>query len=315
MRCDRLILAAALITSLPLVGAAQDPAAKAELNAPADRLVWKTAAPSPFARVEAPTAALDGKLYLFGGFTDDFGASAEIDVYDPASDAWTRRKDMPTGVTHLNPAVDKGTIWFAGGFKGKHPGPVTAEVWKYDVAADTWSPGPPLPEPRAPGAGGRRPPVALLRRLFARSQYRLGRSLDVAARWRHAVAARADLPDPRGHLSSAVLGGKIYALGGEYGHDIKQVDSKSAHVFDSATGNWSAIASLPDGRSHTESSTIERGGRILMVGGRCNSSSPPRDVVNDLIQYDPATDSWSAIGSMPQPLLRPRRRSSTAGWL
>ena len=26
--------------------------------------------------------------------------------------------------------VDGKTIWFAGGFKGRHPGPVTAEVWK-----------------------------------------------------------------------------------------------------------------------------------------------------------------------------------------
>ena len=30
----------------------------------------------------------------------------------------------------------------------------------------------------------------------------------------------ADLPDPRGHVSAAVLDGKIYALGGDHGHDI-----------------------------------------------------------------------------------------------
>ena len=48
----------------------------------------------------------------------------------------------PRGVTHLNPAIDGNTIWFAGGFK-KHPGPVTSEVWKYEIAADTWTAGPP----------------------------------------------------------------------------------------------------------------------------------------------------------------------------
>lgn len=101
------------------------------------KLEWRKAAPSPFARVESPTAVLDGKMYLFGGFTDELGASKHVDVYDPAKDSWTRKKDMPVGLTHLNPAVDGKIIWFAGGFKGKHPGPVTAEVWKYDTASDS----------------------------------------------------------------------------------------------------------------------------------------------------------------------------------
>ncbi len=126
-------------------------------------------------------------------------------------------------------------------------------------------------------------------------------SLEAPTAWRR----EADLPDPRGHLSSAVLGGKIYALGGEYGHDVKQVDIATCQVFDPASGKWSAIASLPDGRSHFESSTIVHKGRILVVGGRCNSSSPPRNVVSDLIEYDPAADRWCTLGSMPQPLLAP----------
>ncbi len=110
-------------------------------------LNWKKAAPSPFARVESPAAVIDGKIYLFGGFTEDLDASQELDVYDPARDSWTRKKDMPTRLTHLNAVVDGNSVWLAGGFKGRHPGPVTAEVWKYDVPTDTWTAGPPLPAP------------------------------------------------------------------------------------------------------------------------------------------------------------------------
>jgi N-acetylneuraminic acid mutarotase len=102
-------------------------------------LEWKKAAPSPFARVESPAAVVNGKLYLFGGFTDELDASNQVDVYDPAQDTWARKKDMPARLTHLNPASDGKIIWFAGGFKGKHPGPVTAEVWKYDTVTDTWT--------------------------------------------------------------------------------------------------------------------------------------------------------------------------------
>src|SRR5665213_435570 len=91
------------------------------------KLQWKKGTASPFKRVESPTVVVDGKLYVFGGFVTGLGASNEVDVYDPANDSWTRLKDMPTRVTHLDPAVDRGTLWLAGGFKGKHPGLVTNE--------------------------------------------------------------------------------------------------------------------------------------------------------------------------------------------
>ena len=42
-------------------------------------LEWKMGASSPFTRVESPAAVIKGKLYLFGGFTDDLQASNQID--------------------------------------------------------------------------------------------------------------------------------------------------------------------------------------------------------------------------------------------
>ena len=184
-------------------------------------LEWKKAAALPFARVESPAAVVDGKLYLFGGFTEDLEASNQVDVYDPASDSWTRKKDMPTRLTHLNPAIDGNTIWFAGGFKGKHPGPVTDEVWKYDIASDTWTAGPPLPERRAGGG------LAVVeRKLHYFGGYKADRDTNAGDHWSLSLEGgkdwqrEADLPDPRGHVSAAVLDGKIYALGGDHGHDI-----------------------------------------------------------------------------------------------
>jgi N-acetylneuraminic acid mutarotase len=300
MRAKVLVIASVLGVSLLQAAAGQDAAA------PALVLTWKMAAPSPFARVESPTAVINGRVYLFGGFTGDLSASPEVDVYDPAQDAWTRKKDMPTGVTHLNPAIDGGTIWFAGGFKGKHPGPVTDEVWKYDIASDAWSAGPPLPERRA---GGGLEIVG--RKLHYFGGYLSDRDTGSADHWvlslegDSAWQRAANLLDPRGHLTSAALGGKIYALGGADGHDLKQIDVKTCHVYDPATDKWSAIASLPDGRSHTESSTLVHEGRILVVGGRCNSSSPPRNVVSDILEYDPARDRWSVLAAMPQALMAP----------
>jgi hypothetical protein len=39
--------------------------------------------------------------------------------------------------------------------------------------------------------------------------------------------ALGDLPDPRGHVSSAEPDGKIHALGGDRGHDKTQIDVNS----------------------------------------------------------------------------------------
>ena len=287
-----------LAVFIPSAGRAEEPAWPT--------LEWKKGAPSPFPRVESPAAALGGKLFLFGGFTDDLGASSQINVYDPASDSWTRRKDMPMQLTHLNTAVVGEVVWLAGGFKGKHPGPVTAEVWKYDVASDTWAPGPPLPEPRAGGG------LKLLGdRLHYFGGYQADRDTDAGDHWSLEAEGgkewrrEADLPDPRGHVSAAVLDAKLYALGGDHGHDKTQIDVNSCHRFDPGTKQWSAIAPLPDGRSHFESSTLIHQGRILIVGGRCNSSKPPRNVVGDLLEYDPKTDAWRVAGVLPVKVLAP----------
>ncbi|HQX48888.1 MAG TPA: kelch repeat-containing protein [Planctomycetaceae bacterium] len=269
-------------------------------------LEWKMAAPSPFNRVESPTAVVNDKLYLFGGFTEDLGASTQVDVYDPVTDLWLRKMDMPAGLTHLNPAIDGTTIWFAGGFKGKHPGPVTDEVWKYDVTSDTWTAGIPLPEPRAGGG------LAVLgRQLHYFGGYKADRDTNAGEHWSlpldggTAWKREADLPDPRGHVSSAVLDGRIYALGGDHGHDKTQIDVDSCHRFNPDTNKWSEVASLPDGRSHFESSTIIYQSHILIFGGRCNSSTPPHNVVGDILEYDAKEDTWQVVGTMPEKLLAP----------
>lgn len=267
---------------------------------------WKTVAPSPIERSEGPpSAVVNDKLYVFGGFYNNlFQATTRSDVYDPATNQWTRIADMPIPVTHLNAAVDGQTIWFAGGFKGDHPGPAISDVWKYDVASDTWSKGPSLPKVRGAGAL-----VRLDRELHYFGGFAADRETPVGDHWVLSLqggtnwTTAAPLPERRGHLGGAALDGKIYAIGGARSHHINPVDVNSVHAYDPTSDTWKAVASLPIPRSHFESSTTIFNDRLLIIGGR--SKPTGKTALNHVTEYDPTTNTWLALPSLPVELIAP----------
>jgi N-acetylneuraminic acid mutarotase len=62
---------------------------------------WSTRTPLGLARPEAASAVLDGKLFMMGGLRlnasrEAWDTLAITIVYDPATDAWTRRAALPT---------------------------------------------------------------------------------------------------------------------------------------------------------------------------------------------------------------------------
>lgn len=69
-----------------------------------------------------------------------------MEAYDPTTDTWTRKTDMPT--PRFSPATGalKGKIYAIGGSIGYE---VQSMVEIYDPASDKWSYGASLPEPRA----------------------------------------------------------------------------------------------------------------------------------------------------------------------
>jgi len=264
---------------------------------------WTVAPEIPFEVYESGVATVGDSLYTFGGFVDTArNASHAVHVYDAARGRWTRRRDMPTPLTHANGAVVGRSVWFAGGFVGKHPGPATNEVWRYDVDADRWIAGPSLPVTRGGGAL-----VALGNHLHFYGGYEADRNTISASHWKLDLAtpdsarqwtAAAPLPLARGHLSAAVVGGYAYAIGGTIGHDPYQVDVADVHRYDPATDSWAAVASLPTPRSHAEPSTFVHSGRIIVIGGISRAMGV--ESVRQVTEYDPATDRWSALAPLPE---------------
>ncbi|HEX2035178.1 MAG TPA: kelch repeat-containing protein [Chloroflexota bacterium] len=272
---------------------------------------WRPLPAAPVARFEAQGAVVDGKLYLFGGFYNSgMNASNRSEVYDPATRRWTRLADMPEPVTHAAVAADGTTIYFLGGYVGRHPGGSTPHVWKYDVLTNTWSPGPDLPAPR--GAGG----ATIVGRnlhFFGGTSRTTGTtedpdqphhyvlSLNGGSRWEE----RAPLPNPRNHLGAVTLGGKIYAIGGQHAENEGTSNQSTVNVYDPSSDSWSEAAGLPVPRGHIASSTFVVNDRIMVIGGSINDGGCCGLGTAEVSLYDPTTDVWARLPDLPTPRKSP----------
>jgi N-acetylneuraminic acid mutarotase len=269
---------------------------------------WTQAASSPLGRYEAAGVAVGGRLYVFGGYVNaSIQGTKRSDVYDPATNKWTRIADMPEQLTHCGQVVDGSSVWLIGGFVGDNPGPATQHVWRYDTLTNTWSAGPALPAARGAGAAaivGRAihffgglthayhswDPVTVDQREHWILQ--LGNQ---GAGWKPA----APMINPRNHLAGISFNGKVYAIGGQHLWDEEAGAQSEVDVYDPATDKWTQLASLPLARSHISASTFIRNGSIFVVGGSKNDHI----ALSDVLIYNPATNTWSA-SSTPLPAAR-----------
>src|SRR5207237_8377281 len=107
---------------------------------------WKQVSPAPEALHHLGVAAVDGKIYVVGGFAKSFRERTPVDSvwqYDPAADRWERRAPLPTPRGALAVAVIEGKIYAMGGERFSAAGskekyePV-ADVAVYDPKSDKW---------------------------------------------------------------------------------------------------------------------------------------------------------------------------------
>ena len=82
---------------------------------------WETKTSMPTARDGFMANAVDGKIYLIGGWYQlettygNVGVTAQVDVYDPSTDTWTTGKSMPKAVAVYSSAVVDNKIYVISG--------------------------------------------------------------------------------------------------------------------------------------------------------------------------------------------------------
>ena len=102
---------------------------------------------------------------------------------------------------------------------------------------------------------------------------------------------KTDMPTGRGYLSTAIVNGKIYAIGGAIG---STTGCSAVEEYDPATDTWTKKANLPAPRSGLFTSVVD--GKIYAIGG---ATSPLGAVCSSVYVYDPATDTWMQKADMP----------------
>jgi len=272
-----------------------------DLNSAFSTLTWQTETNATEGVSESLGAVVDGKLYVFGGFnTADFvsGTSQRVSFYNPATNTWTRKGDMPTQLTHSPTVVDGHNVYFIGGYDGLHPKNYsTTAVWKYDTINDTWTPFVPLPVSR--GAGG----AALIGRnihFFGGTNF--NRTVDSGDHFVISLddpnptwQTAASMPNPRNHLGGVAIDNKVYAVGGQFKEEEYSIFQTFVDVYDPVTNKWTTVAPLPKPRAQIGSATFVMGGRIIVAGGK----EVQHDGLADVTAYDPLTNKWTELTPLP----------------
>src|SRR5574337_51902 len=148
-RSAMLILAGFFLIALP--GSSES--AKPE----SERGSWHAAPPIPTKRTEVAAAAVDGKIYVVGGFEKpsvgnvmNFGITPSVEMYDPVTDRWASTAPMPVGLHHVGIGVAGGRLYVIGGYRksGLSVWNPVATVYAYDPATDRWTENASMPTAR-----------------------------------------------------------------------------------------------------------------------------------------------------------------------
>ncbi len=249
---------------------------------------------------ETATVAVNGKIYVLGGFDGSLGILDTMQIYDTQTCEWSTGPSLPTPMHHANAVEWAGEIivlGFATGFDFAAHGEV------YIFNGQEWIEGTPMPA----GTERSSSSVAVVDDLV----YVAGglRGDPVADFSRYSPGSDEwtvleDLPAPRDHSCGGAIDGNLYVAGGRLGDpESHQPDTFSYHP---GLG-WTAEAPMLTGRGGTACGVIDD--RLIVVGGEGNTDDPS-GVFPQVEAYDPVADEWTALADMPTP----RHGMGAAAW-
>ena len=271
---------------------------------------WKKKADMPTARSHLSTAVVNNIIYAVAGWSgvgvavgccnQPIESLTTVEAYDPTTDKWTKKADIPTKRMWFSLSVVGGKIYAFGGQtlvdrRGKKIAKTARAIDVYDPVADAWEN---LGD--APRARMRMSSVALNGKIYVigvstavSDKGTLAQVFDPA---QNTWADLAPMPTGRGiggngGGTAGVVAGKIYAIGG-FTKDAPFY-LQSVEEYDPATDTWQKKKDMPTGRDYLSPTTPAVGGLIYVIGG-CKDLAPLKTVE----EYDPAKNEWTQMNKM-----------------
>jgi N-acetylneuraminic acid mutarotase len=271
-------------------------------------LTWSYGESMPTKRSEVSGTVLDNKIYIIGG-SDEKGPTDLVDVYDPEINNWAIVSPLPKKLDHTAAATYDGKIYIVGGFDSN--GMPSDSLFIYDPITDKWEIGKNMPTAR----GG------LTSKFVNGTLYVIGG--DATALYdskgnynpqgvvatneaytpkNDSWTTKSPMPTSRDHLTSAVISGNIFVLGGrqpEKGPLFK--DLSTNEMYDTSNDRWISLEPLPTNRSGLAATSVN--GSIYVFGGESTEKT-----FDNNEKYDPKSQSWTA----ESPMLTPRHGLAAA---
>src|SRR5262245_10081992 len=105
---------------------------------------------------------------------------------------------------------------------------------------------------------------------------------------------KTDMPTARQSLTTCVVNGKIYAIGGVNHPGVDTEVLRTVEEYDPATDSWAQKADMLISKNWAASAVVN--GKIYVMGGDRTYLSTPRKTVEE---YDPTLDTWRQKADMP----------------
>jgi N-acetylneuraminic acid mutarotase len=221
-------------------------------------------------------------------------------AFDLLVDYWLPKHSMPTARGGLASSVVDGNIYAIGGTNGDT---VLNTIETYDPASDSWASKTPMPTARngltSSVVNGNIYAIGGGSSSFAGCDDALSTTVEAYDPATDSWATKTPMPTARSGLTSSVVDGKIYAIGGCSNGSGGEVYGNTVEVYDPATDSWTTQTPMPTARAFLTSSVV--GGKIYTIGGWNGDSSNWN--LNTVEVYDPVTNMWTAQTPMPTPRL------------
>jgi hypothetical protein len=226
------------------------------------------------------SAVVDNKIYAIGGGYPD--STDKNEVYDPATDTWTTKKELLNCRIGSRAEVVDGIIYIFGGNYNEQI------CHAYDPAADTWTEKTPIPSDGPKGALSVTAYKGLIY-LFGGSDENWGAYSAVYAYnpKTDTYTKKKNMPTPRFAFQTYLVNGKIYALGGSnfWGTSLSKIE-----VYDPIADSWETRPKMPKYLAFFAGTVIND--KIYVIGGTPDWGMTASYSV---WEYDPALDPATGV--------------------